>query len=223
MRELWDRKSQAQGLDARLCREPSPPSAPGQQPERSPPLNLSQLTFAPGSGAVPRPGAPGSAGRPPAAAPGTQARRSLSHSFAPAPGAALPPAPGLGASRRAPGKLHSGAAVPGSELRMSGGQRGGEPWPPPAHPPPHARSGRGKQAPRAKRSSAPEPVEAPDPDVSVAGNLSRPKSKEKVLCEKLSEALWSSLGWQKFGQSSFAAGGWARGSGGGRRGRGTGH
>lgn len=44
-----DRKPPAQKPNISLCRESSPPSAPGQRHECLPPLNLSQLTFAPGS------------------------------------------------------------------------------------------------------------------------------------------------------------------------------
>lgn len=159
-----------------------------------------------------RPELQGAQGDPPAAAPATPARPSLSHSFGPAPGAALPPAPGLGASPRGPGRLGSGTAVPGTKRRM----RGTASWTAsatPAHPPPHASPGRDKRAPKAERNGAPKPAEEPEPALSVIGNLSRPKSKEKVLCEKLSEAPRSSLAWEKFGQSSFAARGWGRGSG----------
>lgn len=104
---------------------------------------------------------------------------------------------------------------------MSGGQRRGEPRPPRRTHLPTPAPGEVSKRRGAQGSSAPKPME--ERDVSVTGNLWRPKSKEKVLCEKLPGALRSSLGWEKFGQSSFAAGGRARGSGGGRRGRGTGY
>lgn len=51
------------------------------------------------------------------------------------------------------------------------------------------------------------------PTFRFTRNLSRLKSKEKVLCEKLSQGPRSSRGWEKFSQSSFEARGWGRGSG----------
>lgn len=88
-----------------------------------------------------------------------------------------------------------------------------------ANTPPHACSQ--KESAEAERSGVPSLVEKQELHLSIERTLLRPKSKEKVVGEKLSEAPKSSCSWEKFGQSSLEAEGWGARVGAGPKGRGT--
>lgn len=144
------------GLRHQPVPEPSRSPAPRQPHERRPLLNLSQRTFRAGIPALNLlPGPPGRAGRLPAVAPATSVRPSGLHSFRWAPGAAPRRAAGLRGPLRALGKAGLGSASARAPGEGWAGQRAGRgASDTPAHPPAHARSGPGKKATRAERSSA---------------------------------------------------------------------